>query len=158
MRRSPRVPLKMRLADHIPPGTMPRVALYGFVLNALWEFGHAGLLYDMWDEVRFWDGMFHITLAILGDVVIVLGVTLLAGWCVGLHSVLPPNWKGWFALFFVGLLAGIGLEWIAIAQDWWTYNDRMPTLTVFDETVGLSPVIQVMMTPAMSVLLATRFH
>ena len=137
-------------------GKLPwkRIALWGFVLNAGWEFGHAGPFYDMWEEVGLGDGMFHIWLAILGDVVIVFGVALIACQCVGRPNVLSMSWRGCLALLGVGLIAAIGLEWTAKMLDWWTYNNRMPTLTVFDETVGLSPVAQVTLLPALSVYLA----
>ncbi len=140
----------------MPIATGLRIALYGFVLNAFWEFGHAGPFYDMWAEVGLGDGLFHISLAILGDVVIVFGVMLIACQCVGRHNVLSPSWKGCLALLAVGLMAAIGLEWAAKALDWWTYNERMPTLTVFGETVGLSPIAQVTLLPALSVFLATH--
>lgn len=32
-----------------------RIALYGFVLNTIWEFGQCYLFYDMWDW-GFWHG------------------------------------------------------------------------------------------------------
>lgn len=142
----------------IPLATGLRIALYGLALNAAWEFGHAGPLYDMWDEVGLWKGLFHITLAILGDAVIVLGVALLACRCVGPHHVLSFSWKGCLALLALGFTAAVGLEWIAKALGWWTYNELMPTLHVFGEPVGLSPVAQITLLPALSVLLAARFR
>ncbi|MFB6273596.1 MAG: hypothetical protein ABEL51_11950 [Salinibacter sp.] len=142
-------------------GTLPvvwSIAGYGFVLNAVWEFAQAGPLYDMWTEVGLWDGFFHITLAILGDVLIVLGVTGVAALCMGRRSVLCATWNGCAAMLAAGLVTAIGLEWIARMLDWWTYNDLMPTLRVFGETVGLSPVAQITLLPALSVLLAARLH
>lgn len=133
-----------------------RIALWGFALNAGWEFVHAGPFYDMWEEVGLGSGLFHIGLAILGDVVLVLGVTLAASGGVGRRNVLNVSWQGCVALLAAGLAAAIGLEWAAKTLGWWTYNAWMPTLTVFDETVGLSPVAQVTLLPALSVWLATR--
>ena len=145
-----------RLFGRIPPGVVRRVAVYGLVLNALWEFGHAGLFYDMWEEVGWADGLFHITLAILGDVVIVMVVLALACCTAGAVHVAPPNGRGWMALLGFGFIAGVVLEWIARQLDWWSYNELMPTLSVWGEAIGLSPVAQVALLPALSVYLGTR--
>jgi hypothetical protein len=146
----------MKLFDRVAPDVLSRIALFGFVLNTLWEFGHAGPLYGMWAEVSLGEGLFYITLAILGDVVLVLGVAFLACCTAGWSHVIPPDTKGWFALLAFGFIAGVALEWIALALDWWTYNERMPTVTVFGEPVGLSPLVQVTLLPALSVFLGTR--
>ena len=157
MKHTPRTPSMMkRLFGHIPPGVVRRVALYGLVLNALWEFGHGGLFYDMWEEVGWAAGLFHITLAILGDVVIVLAVMARARYTAGAVHVAPPNGRGWMALLGFGLMAAIALEWIARRLDWWSYNDLMPTVAVLGEAVGLSPVAQISLLPALSVYLGTR--
>lgn len=141
-----------------PGATVRRVAAWGLALNAAWEFAQAGPLYDMWAEVGWAQGLFHITLAILGDVLIVLGVAAAAALCMGRSSVLCASSKGCAALLAAGLMAAIGLEWAARAMDWWTYNELMPTLSVFGETVGLAPVAQITLLPAVSVTLAVRFH
>ena len=135
-----------------------RVVGYGLVLNAIWEFAHAGTLYDMWTEVSLWKGLFHITLAILGDVLIVLFVASAAALCVGRRQVLGATWKGCAAMLAIGLGAAIVLEWIPRQLGWWTYNELMPTVTIFGETVGLSAVAQITLLPALSVVLATRLH
>lgn len=84
MRRSPRLSSMIsRLFGRIPPGVVRRVALYGLALNAVWEFGHPGLFYGIWEEVGWADGLSRITLAILGDVVIMLAVMGLACCTVG---------------------------------------------------------------------------
>lgn len=73
-----------------------RIAAYGLGLNAIWEFAQAGPLYDMWAEVGFGSGLFHITLAILGDALIVLGIAGAASVCVGPGHVLRCTWKAVF--------------------------------------------------------------
>jgi hypothetical protein len=134
---------------------LKRIALWGFVLNMLWEFGQCTLLYDMWDW-GFWRATAWMWGAILGDVVIVLGVVLGAVLLVGARRVAPPDALGWAALLGAGFVASVGLEWAAQALDLWGYSDLMPTLTVFGHTVGLSPVVQVTVLPALSAWLATR--
>jgi hypothetical protein len=132
-----------------------RIALYGFVLNAIWEFGQCYVFYDMWDW-SFWQGTSWMWGAVAGDVLIVLAVTLLAGLIVGPSRLTPPDLKGWTALLGIGFLASVWLEWLARTLKLWSYSALMPTLEVFGYTVGLSPVVQVTVPPALSVYLAIR--
>lgn len=138
-----------------PSLPLKRIALWGFVLNMVWEFAQCTLLYDMWDW-DFWRATAWMWGAILGDVVIVLGVALGAVLLVGARHIAPPDGLGWAALLFVGFIASVGLEWAAQTLDLWGYSDLMPTLTVFGHTVGLSPVVQVTVLPALSTWLGTR--
>ena len=134
-----------------------RVALWGFALHALWEFGQCTLLYNMW-EWGFWRATVWMWGAIAGDVVITLGVALGAAVLVGATRLSPPDRLGWAALLGVGFVASIVLEWAAQALDLWGYSDLMPTLTVLGHTVGLSPIVQVTVLPAVAVWAATRRH
>jgi hypothetical protein len=138
-----------------PSLPLKRIALWGFLLNMVWEFGQCTLLYDMWDW-GFWRATVWMWGAIFGDVLIVLGVVLGAVLFVGADRLRPPNAVGWAALLGVGFVASVGLEWAAQALGLWGYSDLMPTLTVLGHTVGLSPVVQVTTLPALSAWLATR--
>jgi len=133
------------------------IAGYGFVLNAIWEFAQAGPLYDMWAKVSLASGLFYITMAIIGDVFIVLGVSTVVGWTAGTSNMLALSWKASFSMLTIGFIAGFFLEWAAKAMNWWTYNELMPTITLFGETVGLSPLLQVTFLPFLSVFLAIKF-
>jgi len=64
------------------PLPFQRVALFGLGLNAAWEFLQCTVFYDMWDW-PFWRAALWMWGAILGDVLIVLGVVSLAGRLVG---------------------------------------------------------------------------
>jgi hypothetical protein len=134
---------------------LKRIALWGFLLNAAWEFGQCTVLYDMWDW-GFWRATAWMWGAILGDVAIVLGVVLGATLLTGGRRLRPPDVRGWVALLGVGFVASVGLEWAARALGLWGYSALMPTVTVLGHTVGLSPVVQVTALPALSVWLATR--
>jgi uncharacterized membrane protein YhaH (DUF805 family) len=94
--------------------------------------------------------------AIAGDVVITLGVAFGAAVLVGVRRLTPPDRPGWAALLGVGFVASVGLEWAAQALGLWGYSDLMPTVTVFGHTVGLSPIVQVTVLPALAVWAATR--
>ncbi|MEL7363499.1 MAG: hypothetical protein AAFN13_15595 [Bacteroidota bacterium] len=130
-----------------------RVALWGFLLNMIWEFAQCTVLYDMWDW-GFWRATVWMWGAILGDVLIVLGVVGLARRLA--PQVTPPDARGWTALLAVGFVASVGLEWAAQALDLWGYSPLMPTVTVLGHTVGLSPIAQVTGLPALSAFLAGR--
>lgn len=131
-----------------------RIALWGFGLNTAWEFIQCTILYDMGDW-GFWRAGLWMWGAILGDVAIVLGVAYMALQITGLLHLAPPNRKGWAALLLVGFVAGVMLEWIAKVLTLWGYSALMPTFTLLGYTVGLSPVLQVTLLPALSVYLAT---
>ena len=134
---------------------LEQIALWGFGLNVAWEFGQCTLLYDMWDW-GFWRATAWMWGAIFGDVVIVLGVVLGATLIVGSTRLRPPKAVGSAALFGVGFLAAVGLEWAAQALHLWGYSNLMPMLTVFGHNVGLSPVVQVTVLPAMSCWCGSR--
>src|SRR6056297_2258145 len=125
-----------------PSLPLKRIALWGFFLNMVWEFGQCTLLYDMWDW-GFWRATVWMWAAIFGDVLIVLGVVLGAVLLVGARRVAPPDTLGWAALLGVGFVASVGLEGAAQVLDLWGYSELMPTLTALGHTVGLSPVVQV---------------
>ncbi len=94
--------------------------------------------------------------AISGDMFIVLGITYLAYILVGSHHLIPPDGKGWLALLVIGFVTSVMLEWVARALGLWSYGPLMPTLRIFNETIGLSPLIQITVLPALSVHFATR--
>lgn len=131
-----------------------RIALWGFLLNAFWEFGQYVLFYDMRDW-GFWRG------AACGDVGIVLGVVALARLAVGDNALISMSGRGWTALLAVGLLAvgfvaSVLLEWLAKVVHLWSYSALMPTITLFGHSVGLSPIAQITALPTLSIALATR--
>jgi hypothetical protein len=132
-----------------------RVAAYGFLLNMVWEFGQCLFLYDMWSW-GFWRATVWMWGATVGDVGIVLGVAAGAGLAVGTPALVSMNGRGWAALLSVGFVASVGLEWTARALELWEYSAWMPTVTVLGHTVGLSPIVQITMLPALSVAWAAR--
>ncbi len=132
-----------------------RLVPWALALHALWEFGQCTVLYDMWSW-GFWRASVWMWGAIVGDVVITLGVAFGAAVLVGARRLTPPDRVGWSALLGVGFVASVGLEWGAQALDLWGYSDLMPTLTVLGHTVGLSPIVQITLLPALAVWLATR--
>lgn len=144
----------MRVRSSSPPFWW-RIATYGFLLNMLWEFGQCLFLYGMWDW-GFWRASVWMWGATFGDVLIVLGVTALARLTVGPAALASMNGRAWVSLLGIGLVASIGLEWAARALGLWEYSAWMPTITLLGHTVGLSPIVQVTILPALSVAFAQR--
>lgn len=132
-----------------------RTAIWGFLLNAGWEFVQCPVFYDMWNW-GLWRATIWMWGAIFGDVLIVLGVGAVCVLLVGHRALSPPTRCGWTALIGVGFVASIALEWLARTLSLWGYSAWMPTITVLDHTVGLSPIVQITTLPALSIYLATR--
>lgn len=132
-----------------------KIALWGFVLNMIWEFVQCTVLYDMWSW-NFWKATAYMWGAIVGDVLIVLGIVYLASRFVGYAALSPPTRKGWTSLLAVGFVASVFLEWAALALNLWGYSEYMPTVEVFGYLVGLAPVVQITVLPALSVWIAFR--
>ena len=134
-----------------------RIAGWGFLLNAAWEFAQCVFLYDMWDW-GFWRATLWMWGAIAGDVVIVVGVVFTSALLFDGWRRTPPHIPGWLGLLLVGLVAGVGLEWLAQVLGLWGYTSLMPTVTVAGHAVGLSPVLQVALLPVLSLYLAARWR
>ena len=86
----------------------------------------------------------------------VLLITLLAGWICGPTKLLSLSLAASSCMLMTGLIAGISLEWAAKWFDWWSYSELMPAFSLFGETVGLSPLMQMTLLPFLSILLATK--
>ena len=58
--------------------------------------------------------------------------------------------------FMLGALAGIIMEWSARVAHLWNYTALMPVVRIASVTVGVVPVLQMALLPALSLLLAAR--
>ena len=133
-----------------------RIALWGFALNAGWEFVQCTVLYDMWSW-GFWRATAYMWGAILGDVLIVLGVDLgIAARLVGERPACSAGQLGHGTLLALGF-AACGLLGVggAGARPLGLLGPHADGGRCFGHTVGLSPVVQVTTLPALSVYLAT---
>ena len=122
---------------------------FGFLLNMLWEFAQCLVLYDMtgWS---IWRSAAYMSAAIAGDVLIVLGVVAASWLSLGRSMPALLGSRGWITTLALGLVASVLLEWFARVLNLWSYSALMPTISVGDQTVGLAPIIQVMILPAVS--------
>jgi len=94
--------------------------------------------------------------AVVGDAFIVLGIVKLARLAVGTSSLRRFDRRGWTALFAVGFVVAVFLEWAAQVLGLWGYSSLMPTLNVAGHIVGLAPIVQITLIPAASAYLSTR--
>lgn len=133
------------------------LAVFGFLLNTLWESAQCLFLYDM-SGWSFWRAAVYMWAAIAGDVLIVLGVVM-ASWILSQRSMaVLLSRRGWITTLALGLVAGVLLEWFARALNLWSYSALMPTISVGDQTVGLAPIIQVTILPAATHYLAILYQ
>lgn len=150
---SPKPPVAEHKGTPLP---LRRIAMWGLALNFAWELGQCAVLYDM-ENWSFWWASAIMWAAIAGDVLIVLGVAGVALAVVGRDHLIPLDSVGWVGLLSIGFVASVGLEWAARALGFWGYTAVMPTLTVLGHSVGLSPIAQITLLPALSVYMAGRY-
>jgi hypothetical protein len=127
------------------------------VLNLGWEVAHVRL-YTLWDDAQAGYIAFSVVHCTLGDVLIG-GLALLLSLIV-LREGFVARWR-WAriaaATAALGMIYTVFSEWmnIAILRSW-TYSERMPTLTFGGLQVGVSPLLQWLFLPPMSLYFARR--
>ena len=135
--------------------TLVAVGLVGLALNAVWEAVQLRPLYTCWERWTPWQRVLFPLSAVLGDGVAVVAVAWAAGRLVGAEALTPPGVAGWLVLLGLALPLAVLLERAALALDLWRYRPAMPTARVFGRDVGLAPVAQITVLPALSVALTT---
>ena len=140
----------------LPPFTKPfffRFGSYALVLNGIWELAQCPFLYDM-SKIRPIKGAFWMAEAIAGDFVLSLVVIYVAVFLAGAKPPITVTATLLKATLVIGALVGLGAECIARAYEFWQYSTRMPVVRVGNVTVGLVPVLQMIILPALSLVLA----
>lgn len=132
---------------------MKRLIFYALVLNSIWEFTHCALFFDMWDW-PFWKNTLYMWTAIIGDIFIVLGcwkAMKMISERTGLYQYRI------IIMLLISIIVAIFLEWLAISLNLWSYNNMMPTLMIGGHAIGISPIIQISILPALSFYLSERY-
>jgi hypothetical protein len=130
-------------------GRVPEISLavYGFALNLLWEFGHTPLYLDASGSAGYllWTRL-HCT---LGDVMILLA----SFWITVLVSRSRRWWRAprpwmWAAFIVSGLAYTFFSEWLnTVVRGSWAYAPSMPLLF----GLGLTPLLQWLIVPVLSI-------
>ena len=133
------------------------VVLWAFLLNTLWEFTQCVFLYDMWSW-PFWKGTIWMWAAVFGDILIVL--TLWKGITKTFNSIhfFRGHFRDYCVLVLISFFAAIFLEWIALYWELWSYNESMPSINILGQKVGISPILQITILPALSLFFAEKFQ
>lgn len=131
-----------------------RVAFASLWLHGTWEIVQCFVFYDM-SRVSVLSRAAWMSGATLADVGITLG---LVGATVLIfpfqnHRLSPP------ALLFLmalGALTALLLEILAQKAGWWRYAPAMPTLLLGDHAIGIAPLLQMTILPALAASLPLR--
>tara|TARA_R110002124_G_scaffold239959_1_gene405080 strand:- start:11501 stop:11968 length:468 start_codon:yes stop_codon:yes gene_type:complete len=145
------------LTEALKKSKMPKVIFWAFLLNTIWEFTQCLFFYEMWNW-EFWKSTFWMWGAVLGDILIVLGIWQGVKTFFKSTGLLQKTIIKYLLLLALSFGAGIFLEWMALYLELWEYDTSMPTLYVFNYKVGLTPILQITFLPALSVYLAENYQ
>lgn len=134
-----------------------RFIVCALLLNGIWELVQCRFLYTM-QGWRAATSALAMAAAVLGDVVAALLVGYIGALIVSKKSAAEAATKMLGVMFVVGGLIGLTMEWAARLAHRWEYTARMPVIQFGTVTVGLVPVLQMALLPAISLALAKRFR
>ena len=138
----------------LPPDFCFRVALWAVLFHGGWEYAQGIPLYRCWGRWTTGQRLWVLPAATLGDAVATVAFTAVAAALLGPAHVQPMSRTGGVLLLGIGLGAGIVFETVARRLDLWRYRDTMPILRVAGHDIGLVPVLQMTILPALAVGLA----
>jgi len=127
------------------------------VMNLVWETLHLPL-YTIWTDGNFQQQAFAVLHCTGGDLLIATSALVIALLVVG-----DKRWPS--ARFFpvLGITVASGLaytifsEWLnVVVRSSWPYSAAMPVVPIFGIGVGLSPILQWLVVPSSSLMLARR--
>lgn len=125
------------------------VFVVSLALNAIWEMAHMGAYAEM--AGRLWQAtVLRCMRSALVDAGLALGIWGLARWIV--RSPGSLQWRLALVMALMGALVAVLVEAAALESGWWSYSNRMPRLPLLQ--VGVWPVLQLAILPALSVALA----
>jgi len=124
-------------------------------LNLAWEAAHVRL-YTLWQEAELAYIAFSVVHCTLGDVLIG-AIALLVALIAGREGALA-GWR-WRRIAVVTTIFGVAYtafsEWMNLTVlRSWTYADSMPTIAVTTVDIGVSPLLQWLVLPPLSLYLA----
>lgn len=132
-----------------------RVALHALWLHGAWEAVQCRLFYDM-SGASPASTLWFMASATGADVVLTLLLIALAVRAVQFqHRAAMSRFLATLALS--GTVTATWIELLAHALGWWRYSPLMPRVQFFGGTVGLLPVLQMVLVPSLAFVLARPF-
>ncbi|MFB6098950.1 MAG: hypothetical protein ABEK84_07560 [Salinibacter sp.] len=135
----------------LPPDFYLRVALWAVGLHGVWEYAQVIPLYRCWERWTRRQRVWVLPAATLGDAVATVVFAGLTAAILGPDYVRPFSGAGAALLLGLGLEAGLVFETVARRLDLWRYRDIMPTIRIAGHHVGIAPVLQMTLLPALAV-------
>ncbi len=130
------------------------VTLWAVLLHGVWEYAQVIPLYRCWGRWTTGQRIWILPAATLGDAVATAFFTGATAALLGPAQVRPLSADGVALLLGLGLGAGLVFESVARVLDLWRYKETMPTIRVAGHDIGLVPVLQMTLLPALAVLMA----
>jgi hypothetical protein len=124
-----------------------RLALYALGVNFVWEMLQAPLFVGMLAMPR-WDATALCLQAAAGDAAMI--VIAFAVVSIGTREriwMMRPQYGRLGAFAVLAALQGLGLEWVSVRLERWTYGPLMPIEPV--SGLGLAPILQWLILPLM---------
>ena len=127
------------------------------VLSLAWEIGHLPL-YTLWKQEEPKYIAFAVLHCTVGDVLIGAAAILLA--LIALREESLASWR-WRRIALLSALFGVAYtvlsEWLNVAVlRSWAYAPSMPRIYVGDFEIGLTPLLQWIVIPALAIFLAWK--
>ena len=138
----------------LPSSFYLQVALRGLLLHGVWEYGQVIPLYRCWERWTVWQRIWVLPAATLGDAGATVAFAAGTAAVLGPAPVRPLSLLGGVVLLTLGLGGGVLFETVARTLDFWRYRDTMPTRRIAGHDVGLVPILQMTILPALAVGLA----
>lgn len=131
------------------------VGFWALGLHGVWEYAQVIPLYRCWERWTVWQRIWVLPAATLGDAVAAVVLTAVVAAGLGPTHVQLLSGAGITLLVALGLVAGIIFEACARQLDLWRYKNTMPTIGLGRYQLGVAPVVQMTVLPALAVGIAT---
>ena len=130
------------------------VAVFGFMLNFIWEFLQAPFFQSL-PRMPHWEAVKLCTLATIGDAAIMLG----AFWCVAAATrarswILHAGWRRLAGFAGIGIAITIVVELLSVSAGRWEYSGSMPVVPYAG--IGLLPLAQWIVLPPLTAWFVRR--
>lgn len=128
-----------------------KLVVTAFLLNIMWENLHDGL----YTNVIPWMKNMGYFLCSLGDAVLVVIIYVVVAQIANdIKWGQKPSANHLLWVLLIGTIVALIAEKTALLLNWWQYNEQMPVLSLLG--VGVSPWLQITLTPVISVLISSR--